>query len=108
MMTKNIVNKWFNTRFGGSLLLRDGWYGRQYDNQHMLTSIDETGEDISITLDNRLTLHFKGLQGVNPTDRELIPGPFKKLLFEWEGVGDGRRLTKEYDSGEVKIVSAPG
>jgi hypothetical protein len=51
-------------------------------------------------------LQFKGLQAVNPTARELIFGPFSKLRFEWGE--DGRRLTKEYDGGEVKLVSAPG
>ena len=108
MSAKTVVQQWFNAKFGGSLLLPDGWYGRPHDNQHMLTSIDENGDDLSVTLDNRLTLRFKGLQTVIPTDRELIFGPFRRLCFEWNRIGEKRRLTKEYDSGEVKIVTAPG
>jgi len=108
MPVATIVQQWFNARFGGSLFLPDGWYGRPYDNQHMLTSIDENGDDLSMTLDNRLTLHFKGLQAVTPTARELIFGPFAKLRFEWDSVEGGHRQTKEYDNGEVRIVLAPG
>jgi hypothetical protein len=102
----NTVQQWFKAQMGGSLYLPDGWYGRPYDNQHILTSIDEAGNDFTLTLDHDLVLQFKGLQAVNPTARELIFGPFSKLRFEWGE--DGRRLTKEYDGGEVKIVSAPG
>jgi hypothetical protein len=108
MSARTVVQQWFNAQFGGSLFLPDGWYGRPYDNQHMLTSIDEDGDDLSITLDNRLMLHFKGLRAVTPTDRELIFGPFRKLCFESDSVGGGSRLTKEYSGGEVKIVTAPG
>jgi hypothetical protein len=108
MPVENTVQQWFAEQFGGSLLLPDGWYGRPYDNQHVLTAIDESGGDLSITLDNRLMLKFESLQAVTPTVRELIFGPFKRLYFQWEDIGDERRLIKEYDGGEVKIVSPPG
>jgi hypothetical protein len=102
------VQQWFNVEMGGSLHLPDGWYGRPYDNQHMLTAINESGSDLSITLDYNLILSFEGLQSVAPTSRELVFGPFSKLRFEWMDAQDGRRRTKDYSGGEAKIVSAPG
>lgn len=108
MSMKTVIQQWFDAQFGGSLLLPDGWYGRPYDNQHMLTAIAESDHDLSIALDNRLTLHFEGLQGVTSTAPELIFGPFRKLRFEWDRVGGGQHQVKEYDGGEVKIVAAPG
>jgi len=108
MSAKTVIQQWFNAQLGGSLFLPDGWYGRPYDNQHILTAIDESGDDLSITLDNRLTLHFKGLQAVTPTARELIFGPFEKLRFEWDRIGGERHQIKDYDGGEVKIITAPG
>jgi len=40
--------------------------------------------------------------------RELTFGPFEKLRFDWESFGtDGRRGTKEYHAGEVKILTGP-
>lgn len=100
------VQQWFNAHMGGSLYLPDGWYGRPYDNQHLLTSIAEAGNELSMTLDRNLMLKFEGIQAVNSTVRELIFGPFSKLRFEWSE--NGKRLTKEYYGGEVKIVSPPG
>lgn len=106
MSFPNTIQQWFSTQFGGSLYLPDGWYGRPYDNQHMLTSINEAGSELTITLDNNLVLKFTDLKAVTPTTRELIFGPFSRLRFEWGE--DGRRLTNNYEGGEVKIVSAPG
>ena len=106
MFFTNIVQQWFKAQMGGSLHLPDGWYGRPYDNQHILTSIDEAGDDLLMALDHDLVLKFKGLQAVNSTTRELIFGPFSALRFEW--VENGHRQAKEYGDGEVKVVSPPG
>ena len=74
----------------------------------MLTSVNEAGHDLSVTLDEDIALQFKDLQAVNPIGRELVFGPFSKFRFEWEPAEGGRGRIKEYDSGEVKIVAAPG
>ena len=102
----NTIQRWFKDEWGGSLLLPDGWYGRPYDNQHGLTSVEESGEILTIVLDQKLTLRFEGLKSVKAQKRELIFGPFDKLRFDWESFGtDGKRGTKEYQSGEVKILT---
>jgi hypothetical protein len=64
MPVKTLVQSWFNAEFGGSLFLPDGWYRRPYDNQHMLTVIDESGDALSMTWGNRLTLRFNGPDAV--------------------------------------------
>ena len=105
----DIIQKWFTDKWGGSLVLPDGWYGRPYDNQHALTSIDESGEALTVVLDQKLTLHFEGLKSVEVRERELVFGPFDKLRFEWKAYGTGgEHGVKEYETGEVKIVLAPG
>lgn len=104
----NSIQKWFGVEFGGSLYLPDGWFGRPYDNQHILTAISETEDSLIITLDHKIVLCFEGLRAVDATSRELVLGPFTKLRFEWEDAKGGQRVTKEYESGVAKIVAAPG
>jgi len=105
MRFTSTVEGWFKDELGGTLLLPDGWYGRPYDNQHSLTSIDEADDTLTIILDHKLTLRFDGLESVKVQGRDLIFGPFAKLRFDWEGFGnDGSRGTKEYRTGDVKIV----
>ena len=103
-----VVQKWFEDEWGGSLMLPDGWFGRPYDNQHLLSSITESGGVFTVILDQNLVLRFKGLKFVRPGNRELVFGPFDHLRFEWEPAEGGKRLTNVYQGGEVKIVSAPG
>lgn len=87
------------------MVLPDGWFGRPYDNQHMLTSVTETGGEVTLVLDDVLRLHFTALNSVHAKGHELILGPFEHLRFEWTPYGGGRLTTKDYLSGEVKIVS---
>jgi len=108
MSFTNAVQQWFKDEWGGSLFLPDGWYGRPYDNQHALTFVEEAGSVLTIVLDRRLTLRFEGLKSVRAQRRELTFGPFEALRFDWESFGtDGGHGTKEYQGGEVKILSGP-
>ncbi len=108
MRFTNVIKQWFKKEWGGSLMLPDGWYGRPYDNQHSLTSVSESEDALGLILDQKLELRFEGLKSVCPRHHELVFGPFDRLRFEWEAYDDGRRLMKEYRTGEVKIVSPPG
>jgi hypothetical protein len=108
MSFKDIIQKWFTDELGGSLVLPDGWFGRPYDNQHVIGKITESRDALTIALDHNLLLHFRGLKSVSRHNRDLVFGPFDNLRFEWEPAEGGKKLTKEYQGGEVKIVSAPG
>jgi hypothetical protein len=109
MRYADIIRQWFKDEWGGSLVLPDGWYGRPYDNQHAITSVDEAGDGLTLILDQKLTLRFVGLKSVEVRNRELVFGLFDKLRFEWVAYGTGgEHGLKEYQTGEVKIVPAPG
>jgi hypothetical protein len=101
----NTIQTWFDTEWGGSMVLPDGWFGRPYDNQHALTSVQQNGSSLILVLDEILHLHFEGLQAVRVGEHELVFGPFDKLRFEWTPYGGGKLTTQEYLTGEVKIVS---
>jgi hypothetical protein len=105
MSFKNIIQQWFKDEWGGSLLLPDGWYGRPFDNQHSLTSVEEMDETLIMVLDQKLRLRFDGLKAVQAKKGELTFGPFDRLHFEWESFGtDGKRGVKDYQVGEMKIL----
>ena len=109
MRFANIIQEWFKEEWGGSLVLPDGWYGKPYDNQHSVTSIDEVGNTLNLVLDQKLALHFEGLRLVEVRNRQLVFGPFDRCRFEWHAYGTGgEHGVTEYQSGEVKIVPAPG
>ena len=109
MQFKDIIQQWFKDEWGGSLILPDGWYGRPYDSQLSLTAVDESGNSMTLVLQKKLKLHFEGLTAVERHNRDLVIGPFGRLRFEWESFGnDGSHGVKDYQSGEVKIVAAPG
>src|SRR5687767_8920372 len=102
------IQSWFDKESGGSLFLPDGWYGRPYDNQHALTSVEESTNNVTMILDRKLILRFEGLKSVKATRNELTIGPFKLLRFESEGFGMGSAHSiKEYKAGEVKIFAGP-
>lgn len=109
MQFEEIVQRWFDEEWSGSLLLPDGWYGRPYDNQHRLTSMNELEGVLSVTLDENLTLHFEGLRAVEARKEELVFGPFDKLRFVCGSFGsDGKCEAKEYFAGAVRILSGLG
>ncbi len=102
----DVIKRWFETEWGGSLLLPDGWYGRPYDNQHALTSVEESDERLVIILDRKLILRFEGLKAVKTEKHTLVLGPFEKLSFDSESLNtDGKLVTKEYQTGEVRILT---
>ena len=109
MRFTDIIQEWFRDELGGSLMLPDGWYGRPYDSQLSLTSVDEFRDTVTLVLQKKLRLHFEGLRAVERRNRDLVLGPFDRLRFEWESFGDdGSHGVKGYQSGEARIVAAPG
>jgi hypothetical protein len=104
-----IILDWFSKKTGGSLYLPDGWFGRPYDNIHQISSINETKSgNIQLVLDENIFLYFVGLEKAQQDSRDLILGPFDTLFFEWKDPQNNSQMTKEYCSGEVRIISHPG
>ena len=108
MAFESAIRNWFNKEWGGSLVLPDGWFGRPYDNQHALTSCEESADKLMLGLDEHLLLTFYGLSNIALEGRDLIIGPFERLSFEARPYGGGATQNKEYNGGTVKLVTAPG
>lgn len=109
MRFSNTIHQWSQNEIGGSLVLPDGWYGRPYDNQHVVTSVDEMGDSLIVILDHKLTLCFHGLKSIQVCGRDIVFGPFNRMRFEWIAYEETETHgAKEYDGGEVRIVPALG
>jgi hypothetical protein len=108
MTFERTIRDWFDKEWGGSLILPDGWFGRPYDNQHSLTSCEESAGKLSLGLDDHLRFTFYGLSNVSVEGRDLVIGPFERLLFEARPYGGGVVQNKEYNGGAVKLLIAPG
>jgi len=105
MTYSTVIQQWFDAEWGGGMILPDGWFGRPFDNQHALSSVTERDNELTLVLDDNLSLHFEGLKSVRVKGRELILGPFEILQFGWTPYGGGKLTTKDYRDGEVKIIS---
>jgi len=109
MSIADTISDWFDREFGGSLQLPGGWYGRPFDNQHSLTEVSEARDEITLVLDEVITLRFQGLTAADVQGRDLVLGPFHRLSFTARPYGAaGNPFSAEYDGGEVRIASAPG
>ncbi len=109
MKGKVIIENWYQREWTGSLVLPDGWYGRPFDGQHRLTSVNEAPEHLTIVLDNALTLSFSGPTHIESLSNELRFTNFNELIFEanpFSGIAVATNA-KRYSAGEVKIISRP-
>ena len=111
-MNESIIQKWFKKNIGGSLLLPDGWFGRPYDNIHLLTSIDETSNCLRMTLDDGyVVLAFYGEYVVEADRKELTVSGFSSAVFRWFPYGVAKQdipHSATYTSGEIVCVSRGG
>lgn len=107
-MFSESIKQWFSEEWGGGLILPDGWFGRPYDNQHSLTSVNESDGNLTVILDKNLKLSFSGVKRVEADPSKLTIGPFEELRFEWTPYGGGAARSTDYGAGVVQIVSAPG
>jgi hypothetical protein len=77
------VKRWFGRNGGGTLQLPDGWFGRPWDNVHMLTWVALRPERLLVEVDEQLMLTFGG--AVKVTEGVDDPGgasPVAWLNFE--------------------------
>lgn len=104
---KNIKN-WFQIKGGGSLITPDGWFGRPYDNIHMLTYLEVRPNKVILELDEQLYLIFTDVKSVYTKNEELCFEEFSQCVFDWQGYGDLKPHATIFSSGIVKIVAPPG
>jgi hypothetical protein len=102
------IENWFKKSKHCGLVLPSGWFGRPYDNQHSLSSIEQPADRVTLILDQKLKLQFEGLKSITDEGKDLVLGPFDRLSFEWKPYGnDTRSHHEEFRGGAVRIVSFP-
>lgn len=108
MHFSHLVQDWFGQYGSGALHLPDGWFGRPYDNQYTLTSIEETAGRLTLILGDTLRLRFEGLKTIVPRTDELVLGPFENLHVEWDPAdAAGNPESTFYQYGEARIIRTP-
>lgn len=103
-----IAKRWFK-HHSGSLLLPDGWFGRPYDNQHTLSTMQMKDDLFEVLLDDgKGVLSFYGLGSIWVEGKDLVFGRFNRAEFRYlatEGIRGG--IVRTYLSGEVRFVCGP-
>ena len=103
------IQEWFSQRFGGGLVLPNGWFGRPYDSVHQLSALQVSSDSLLLTLDNgQLVLKFDGIPVIDATHAELVFSGFRSLRFDWKEYGSNKAHTDCFESGVVKIITPPG
>jgi len=92
------IRKWVSERTSFYFFLPDGPYGRPFDNQYEIQSIDLTHKGIGIKFNNGLALYFTGKPEVIDEGCNLLINRYKICYFE-----EHNRLLKSYDYGEVVL-----
>ena len=102
------INNWFKNYNGGGLITPDGWFGRPYDNIHMLTCLIVRSTKVILELDEQLLLTFTDLKSISDKGTELIFENYSQCVFDWQEYGNVKSHVSVYKSGIVKIVAPPG
>jgi hypothetical protein len=107
MSIKVAIEAWFNRTGGGSMILPDGWFGRPYDNIHVLKGIHESEHGLKMDLSDQISLTFVGffIVAEDLGDRLTI-GPFASLSLEARS--SERVLKNEYGPSSIQFVAHPG
>ncbi len=100
----------FCRRHRPGLKLPDGWFGRPFDNQHVLTAAREADDGLLLELDGRLRMMLRGpVEVVVDPGRRLELTGFTSLSWERQDYGSsGRAHRTEYGPGTIELVVPAG
>ncbi|WP_152541195.1 hypothetical protein [Kallotenue papyrolyticum] len=99
-----IIKTWFDQTGGGGLILPDGWFGRPYDNKHILTYLEARPHKVLLELDDLLLLIFTELRTARIEGSLLILTDFVQCVFDWQEYGSLEPHTTVYQEGTVKFI----
>ena len=93
-------------RFG--LILPDGWFGRPYDNMMECTSLKQSADGVTITLDEWVRLEVRGgaqarTEHEDDACRTVVDG-FDELVVRYTPIGGSTEVEHRYDSGDLALV----
>lgn len=98
MKAIEVIRKWVSERSSFYFFLPDGPYGRPFDNQYIVESVDLTDKDMIIKFNDGLVLHFIGEPEVVDEGCNLLINEYKICQFE-----EYNHLLKSFDYGEVVL-----
>lgn len=102
-----VIQRWFDRHRRGGLVLPDGWFGRPFDTAFRLASIEERDDNVSMTLDQGVTVEVGGVKMVSSSDSELVIESCGRIRVEWPTRDDPPRESMEYSCGRVTFVRFP-
>lgn len=92
------IEKWVSERASFYFFLPDGPYGRPFDNQYSIESVDLTDKGLEIKFSNDLVLYFTGEPEIIDHGCNLSITKYKVCRFE-----EHSRLLQSFDYGEVVL-----
>lgn len=92
------IKQWVSERTSFYFFLPDGPYGRPFDNQYTVDSVDLTEKGIEIRFNGGLTLFFTGEPKVVDEGCNLLITNYKLCHFK-----EYNRSVKSFDHGEVVL-----
>ncbi|WP_413735024.1 hypothetical protein ACL2XP_20615 [Sodalis sp. RH21] len=98
MTIENEIINWSKNKDSFYFFLPDGPYGRPFDNQYVIKSIDNNAVGFNIVFSEGISLEFIGQSLITIENNKIKIYNFKKLIFRPE-----ENFFKEYYSGEVVI-----
>lgn len=98
------MRAWFCKTGGGGLILPTGWFGRPYDNLHVLTEVIFADQGLTLVLDSSLILRFSQYPAVESTESELLLR-FLSLRFEWQEYGSKKTHQQNFGPNVVRFVA---
>lgn len=92
------IEKWASERTSFYFFLPDGPYGRPFDNQYTVESVDLTDKGIEINFNGGLSLYFTGEPEVVDEGCNLLINNYHICSFK-----EYNKLLKFFDYGEVVL-----
>lgn len=105
---KTVIERWFQLAKAGGLVLPDGWFGRPYDDLHILTYVETRPHKLLIELDDLLLLVITDMTTVRVDDSILVMADFLQCVFDWQEYDLLEPHVTVYHSGEIKMVPPLG
>ena len=102
------IRSWFDdAQVATGPVFPDGWFGRPYDSQYMLQSVDVTPEHLRVVFRCGRFLHFEGPLSVTNLGRGLMFVGFSRCVFADRDFQSPDRVLAEHRGGVALLVAGP-
>ncbi|NNN21675.1 MAG: hypothetical protein HKL80_06705 [Acidimicrobiales bacterium] len=108
MQTQSVlyaIATWFAKGKQPSLELPSGWFGRPYDNLHVLTWSAATEHKVLVELDGQLLLVITDPGTVVESETELIIKDCAQVVLDWQEYGSLKPHADNHGPGSVRFLA---